>query len=186
VGTAIDRSGRGETRAWFSVALEGGAESGFIGGIVLLLARLLAFSELAFFIVWISPSRDPMLARVAKSVIWIALKWPAYPFVGERALVRGFDAGVVALGVVAHFTFALTWGLLFGLAACGRSPRVTVALGFLWGVLGAVAEGQMLARFMGGGLVVNPAIALVFLGYGYVLARSFLLFEKKRQVRRWT
>jgi hypothetical protein len=183
VGTAIERSGR---NGWLSHALEGGAEAGLIGGVVLLVVRLLVFTEIAFFIVWISPSQSSMLARLARSVIWIALKWPAYPFVGEPSLVVGFDASVVAIGVAAHFACTLTWGLLFGLVAIGRSPRVTVGLGLIWGVVAGLAEGLALSRFMGGGLVLNPAIALVFLGYGYVLARSFLRFERKRHARRWT
>jgi hypothetical protein len=133
--------------------------------------------------VWLTPSRHSMLVRFARSAIWIALKWPAYPFVGERSLATGFDAFVVVLGLVAHFACAITLGVLFGLVAFRRSPRVTVALGFLWGVLGGVGEGYALSRFMGGAFVLNPAVGLAFLTYGYVLARSLLHFERKRGPR---
>lgn len=186
VGTAAERSGRGELSAWLRVALEGGIEAGIIGGLVLVIVRLVVFSEFAVLVAWLTPSPHSMLVRLARSAIWIALKWPAYPFVGERSLATGFDAGVVAIGLVAHFACAITWGLLFGLAAFGRSRRATVALGFLWGVLGGVAEGYALSRIMGGGFVVNPALALAFLAYGFALAESFLRFERKRAQRHRT
>jgi hypothetical protein len=169
---------------WLRLALEGGVEASVIGSFMLLLVRLLVFSEFAFLVAWVSPSPHSMLARLARSGIWIALKWPAYPLVGERSVTAGFDAGVVALGLAAHFTCAIVLGLLFGIAACGRSPRMTVALGFLWGALGGAGEGYALSRFLGDPLIVNPAVALTFLGYGYVLGKSFLHFERKRALRR--
>ena len=183
VSTAAERSERSEPTTRLRVALEGGAEAGVIAGVALLVVRLLVFSEFALLVVWITPSRHSMLARFARSAIWIALKWPAYPFVGERSLATGFDARVVVLGLAAHFACALVLGLLFGLAAFGRSPRVTLALGLLWGVLGGIGEGYALSRFMGGAFVLNPAVGLAFLTYGYVLARSLRRFERKRGPR---
>jgi hypothetical protein len=180
VGRAAARSGRGRTTDWLRIALEGGVEAGVAGGTFLLFLRLLTFSELAFLIVWISPSRYSMLARLAKSAVWIALKWPAYPFVGERSLRTGFDAGVVALGLIAHYACTTVWGLLFGLAAFGRSRPATISLGLLWGVFGALCEVSMLSRLLEGALVFNPAVALAFLAYGYVLARTYLRFEGRR------
>jgi hypothetical protein len=180
VGRAAARSERELTTSWLRVALEGGVEAGAVGGTFLLLLRLLVFSELALLVVWISPSRHSMLARLATSAVWIALKWPAYPFVGERSLRPGFDAGVVALGLVAHFACTTVWGLLFGFAALERSPRATIGLGLVWGVFGALSEVWTLSRVLDGALLLNPAFALAFLAYGYVLARTFLRFERKR------
>ena len=182
MSTAEGSERRGLT-AWLRVALEGGVEASVIGGVVLVVVRLLIFSEFAVLVAWVTPSRHSMLALLARSAIWIALKWPAYAFVGERSVATGFDAVVVALGLAAHFACAIAFGLLFGLAAFGRSPRVTIALGFLWGVLGGVGEGYALSRFMGGSFVLNPAVGLAFLTYGYVLARSLLHFERKRGPR---
>lgn len=183
MGTAAERSERSEMAAWLRTALEGGLEAGFIGGVALLLVRLLAFTEFALLVAWVTPSPHSMLRRLARSAIWIAVKWPAYPFVGERSLDTGFDAVVVGAGLATHFLCAMSWGVLFGLSAARRSKHMTLALGLLWGVLGGLAEGFGFARMIGGGFVLNPAITLVYLMYGYVLARSLLRFERKTGLR---
>jgi hypothetical protein len=165
------------------LGLEAGAFAGVVGGAVLTLARLLLLTEVALLVVWLSPSRHSFLARFARSYIWVALKAPAHVFVGERSVVPGFDAPIIALGLVTHFFIATAWGTLYGVAAVERSRRVTIALGVLWGAVGALGEALWLSRLVGGGLWANSTVAPVFLIYGLVLADALRRFERSHAPR---
>jgi hypothetical protein len=179
VGGVVAKHERFE-HAPLRVALEGGAVAGLGGAVALAVFRLLVHAEVALLIVWLSPPRS-RAARAAIHYVWVALKFPAHPFVGQRTLEPGFDAPVVALGLLTHFTCAIAGGLLFGLAASGRSRPTTVALGLLWGLMGAFVETMCLSRLLGGRPVdfAVPA-GVAFLVYGLALARSLLRFEQKR------
>jgi hypothetical protein len=162
------------------LGLEGGVAAGAVAGALFALGRLLVLTEIAVVVAWFAPSVHSPAARFARRAVWVALKLPAFPFVGDRALVPGFDLAVVALGLVAHFSASIAWGALFGVAAAERSRAVTIALGLLWGLVAGLVEGHALARVVGGGFVANPAVAFAYLVYGLALAWSLLRFERRR------
>jgi hypothetical protein len=161
--------------------VEGGAAAGFASGVVLTLLRLVVLVEIALIISRLSPSPHSTSARVAASFVWVALKFPAFLFVGQRSLAPGFDAAIVALGITTHLAYSIGWGVLFGIAATGLSPRATVALGLLWGIMGATAEVLTATRLLGGHHSFRHAgVTVAFLVYGVVLARTFLRFERRK------
>jgi hypothetical protein len=165
------------------VALEGGIVAGLGAAVALALFRLLVHAEIALLIVWVSPPHSRP-ARAALHYVWVALKFPAHPFVGQRTLEPGFDAPVVALGLLTHFACAIAGGLLFGLAASGRSRPTTVALGLFWGLMGAFVETMCLSRLLGGrSFDYALAAGVAFLVYGLALASSLLRFERRRASR---
>lgn len=97
-------------------ALGGGVVAGVIGGVVIALVMLVA-------------------ALAKGQDIWPGFKGAAAPFIGERAMQPGFDAGAVVLGVVCHFAVSIVWGVLFAAVFYGLSRGATVAAGVLWGVV---------------------------------------------------
>jgi hypothetical protein len=168
------------------VALEGGAVAGLGGAVALALFRLALLAEIALLIVRLAP-RHSRPARAAIRYVWVALKFPAHPFVGARSLEPGFDAPVVVLGLLTHFACALVWGLLFGVVASCRSRAATVALGLVWGLMGGILDTMFLSRLLGGRSVEYAAVVSVaFLVYGLALARTLLRFERRRGLREWS
>lgn len=69
------------------------------------------------------------------SDFWMGTKMSGAPFLGERAMQPGFDAGAVAVGVLSHFAVSIIWGLLFALLAWGLSKRATIIAGTLFGLI---------------------------------------------------
>jgi hypothetical protein len=180
-----DERERSVRRARLRTALEGGACAGVIAGAVLTLVRVIVLSEIALLIAYISSSPRSAAARWGGSLVWVGLKFPAYPFVGERSLDAGFDAPVVALGIAVHAACSIGWGVLFGFAAVGSSPPLTFAFGLVWGAAAWFVESQVLTRLRPAGFGFQPGILILLLIYGVVLARSFLHFERHRRWPVW-
>lgn len=168
------------SHARLRVGLRGGAVAGLVGGAVLTLVRVAVLSEIALLASWLSPSPRSALARSVRSCVWVAFKFPAFPFVGQRSLDPGFQAGVVALGLVTHFVVAIALGMLFGVAVVCRSARVTVALGLVWGFFAALASAFGLSRLIGGGPLEYSGALVLYLVYGLALAGAFLRYERRR------
>jgi hypothetical protein len=161
------------------VGLEGGAEAGLVSGAVLAVTRVLVLADIAVLILWFAP-RHSQAAHFAKSLVWVGLKFPAFPFVGDRALDPGFDAGIVALGLVTHFAGGIAWGILFGLVASGHSRWATILLAILWGLVAGLGEAACLSHLIGGGVLEDwGLIAFAFLIYGLTLGRTLLRFERR-------
>jgi hypothetical protein len=119
--------------AWLHCVVGGGILAGVAAGIVLIFVRFLIGLGVLGVVVYFSRSWHSVLAASARSGLWVTLKIAAYPLVGNRALQPGFDARIVWLAIVAVFGFSVGMGLLFALLARGRSLKVTVALGLLFG-----------------------------------------------------
>ncbi len=169
-------------RGWTRQAVTGGVVAGIGGAVALACVRLLLFVQLFWAVSRIVGSTRVYPARVARSGIWAALKLPAYPFVGERALEPGFDPNIVLLGVVNLLVVSIGWGVLFGLLALGLSRKATIAVGILWGMLfGWLAYYVVLPQIGGGPLTEGPRlpfIFLVFVPYGLAMATTFLLWQR--------
>jgi hypothetical protein len=174
-------------RDWVRQTVTGGIVAGLGGALALIFVRLIVGLELFWVISRVVGSTRAYSARVARSGIWTALKIPAYPFVGERAVEPGFDASIVLLGVASHLGVSIIWGVLFGIVARGLPWKTTIALGVLWGVLiGWVTYYVILPLTAGGALREVPRLAtvlLLYVPYGLAMATSFLLWQRFRQVR---
>ena len=174
-------------RDWIRQTVIGGIVAGLGGAVALVCVRLIVGLELFWVISRVVGSTRAHSARVARSGIWTALKIPAYPFVGERAVEPGFDASIVLLGVASHLGVSIIWGVLFGIVARGLSWRTTIALGVLWGILiGWVTYYVILPLTAGGALTEVPRLAAVFLlyvPYGLAMATSFLLWQRAARRR---
>jgi len=64
--------------------------------------------------------------------VWYGIKGAAAPFLGNRALIPGFDALPVVLGLASHLVVSMAWGVLFGLAVFRLHKGATVAAGILF------------------------------------------------------
>jgi hypothetical protein len=152
-----------------TIALGGGVVAGVFAGIVLSLYGLLAS---------IASGLDP----------WLTLKVTATPFLGERALVGGFDAGAIALGFLVFFAVSILWGVIFGLLVYGASPGKTIFFGALFGVLVWVVMSSALLRALGledlaQRMPLGPAV-LEHVIFGLALGVGFLPFQRRTLVVR--
>src|SRR3954462_3536654 len=110
-------------RGWVRPAVAGGVVAGIGGAATLAFVRVVLGSVFYWVVSLFAGSTENYPARTARSLIWAAVKLPAYPLVGQRALEPGFDASAVVLGIVNYLALWICWGVLFGLAAHGLSRR---------------------------------------------------------------
>jgi hypothetical protein len=103
-------------KAGIREAVKGGALAGLAGGVVLTLFMLTMSA---------ASGRDP----------WSAIKGAGAPFLGARAMVPGWDATAVLLGVLGHLAVSVVWGVLFGLLFFGLSRAATIVAGIFWGLV---------------------------------------------------
>jgi hypothetical protein len=162
--------------------------AGIAGAAVLALCRVALGTTLYWMVSLIVGSRRAYPARVARSLIWAAVKVPACPFVGERALDPGFDASVVLLGIVSHLVLSICWGVLFGLIAHRLSRRATIALGVPWGILIWLVSYWVLLPLVGAapleevpGLVGE--LVVEFVPYGLAMAIGFELWQQRQRIK---
>jgi hypothetical protein len=180
VATAPTAVVRGSVRD----TVRGGIVAGLVGAAELALFRVGLVTVLYGVVTYLVGSSRFYPARFARSLIWSAVKLPAYPFVGERALEPGFVAGIVLLGVVVHLVMSTCWGVLFGFVADGLSSRATLAIGLLWGVLmWWVCYFVVLPLVGPSELARSTEVIVLFVPYGLAMAAGFLLW--KRVLRRW-
>lgn len=151
------------TRVRRRLMFGGGAAAGAIGGLVvglLMVALRVAQGE--------SP--------------WVGLKVAAYPFLRDRVLRPGFDAGAVALGIVDHLAVSAVWGILFALLAFGLARWATVGFGAAWGLI-AMFVMTYLVLPLAGCLRVEESMpvgrsVLGHLAFGVAMALAFLPFQR--------
>jgi hypothetical protein len=179
VATASTAMARGGVRD----TVTGGIVAGLVGAAELALFRVGLVTVLYGVVTYVVGSRRFYPARFARSLIWSAVKLPAYPFVGERALEPGFVGSIVLLGVVVHLVMSTCWGVLFGFVADGLSSRATLAIGLLWGVLMWWVYYVVVLPMVGPNELAGSPVIIVFIPYGLAMAAGFLLW--KRLLRRW-
>src|SRR5262245_38087588 len=139
----------------------GGVVAGIVGGIVIAL--------------WTTS-----VGAALGEDLWVATKTAAYPILGLRVQLPGFDGTAVVLGVVCHFAVSLVWGVLFALVALGLSRPATIWAGALWGLLvwigtayvvlpltavGIITHTTPIARAIGEYLVFGLAVGATFAPY---------------------
>jgi len=143
--------------------LRGGVVAGIVGGIVI-----------AF---WTAS-----VGRALGDDVWVAAKTAAYPILGLRVLLPGFDGTAVLLGVVCHFAVSLVWGVLFAAVALGLSRRATVWAGALWGLLVWIGMFYVMLPLTGVGIIpyTTPiARAIVeYLVFGLAVGVAFAPYQR--------
>lgn len=146
----------------------GGAIAGVIGGIVVSLFML-------------------SMGAARGQNLWVGAKTAAYPFLGDRVMAPGFDAGAVALGLIGHFAVSIVWGILFALVAFGLSRWATIGTSALWGIVVWLAMFYVVLPVVGvGGLVRGmPLGAAIFehVIFGVAVGVGFLPFQRTRPER---
>jgi hypothetical protein len=147
-----------------TLALGGGVVAGFFGGIVLSLYGLLAS---------IASGRDA----------WVGFKMSAAPFLGERALLPGFDGPAIAIGLLVFFALSVFWGVVFGLLVYGASTAGTLLFGALFGLLVWVVMSSALLPALGlealaQRMPLGPAV-IEHVIFGLALGVGFLPFQRR-------
>lgn len=104
------------TKEELRIAVKGGVVAGLVGGLTLGLFVLLV-------VLW------------QQGYVWVALKFPSAPFLGERALAPGVDVPAMALGLLVHGAVSIVWGIVFAVLAFGLPRPTTLLAGALFGVL---------------------------------------------------
>src|SRR5262249_4768383 len=97
-------------------ALVGGVVAGLVAGV---------FNDLMMIVGGLVKGED----------FWGHIKFAAYPFLGQRATLPGFDGGPVLAGVLCNFLVSVIWAVLFALLVYGLTRGVTVVAGLLWGLV---------------------------------------------------
>lgn len=119
--------------------------------------------------------------------IWMGMKTAGLPFMGERAMQPGFEAGPVLVGVLCHFAVSAVWGALFAVFAYGMSRSATVGLGALWGIVVWLGMYYVVLPVVGAGdLPRNVPVGMAVLShvfFGLILGVAFLPFQRVRVVR---
>lgn len=148
--------------------LGGGAVAGVVGGIVV--------SVLMF-----------IMAAARGQNLWVGAKMGAYPFLRDRVMAPGFDAGAVVLGLVDHFAVSIIWGILFALVAFGLSRRATIGAGAVWGIVVWFAMCYAVLPIVGAGALVRGMLvrgAIVeHVVFGLGVGLGFLPFQRARPDR---
>jgi hypothetical protein len=113
---------------------------------------------------------------------WLAMKAPASPLLGERALRAGFDAMAIGLGLLSHFATSIVWGVLFGLLFFGLTRLGTLLAGGCWAVVVWIAMRYAVLPALGMGELgaAFPMSIEVFshLLFGVSAAAAFLPFQR--------
>jgi hypothetical protein len=152
-------------RGEWGFASRAGAIAGIVGGLVLAVLAL---------IVTVAQGQD----------LWSPMKFAALPFLGDRAMEPGFDAGAVILGLLSHFAVSIGWGVLFGWIAFGLSSTATVALGLAWGIVVWLGMYYVVMPVVGLGEIAAaaPVGFAVFqhLAFGLGVGLGFLPYQRPR------
>ena len=153
---------RTRRRSWVAEAARGGAIAGVVAGIVLS-AIMLAMTSAA--------GKDP----------WYAVKGAGAPFLGARAMMPGFDALAVTVGVLGHLAVSAVWGILFGMLFYGLGRSATVAAGLLWGIVVWIGMYYVVLPIVGQAKMVSDAPvwrAIMFHEiFSVALALAYLPFQ---------
>lgn len=121
-----------------------------------------------------------LLGIIDGTDVWIGAKVAGTPFLGERALQPGFDAGAVLVGVASHLGVSMVWGALFALLVGGCPGTIVVVAGLAWSIvvwatmylavlpvlgLAPLAASVPLPRAIGQHLLFGVSVAFAFLGF---------------------
>jgi CBS domain-containing protein len=158
---ALDRLVALRRSPWSMVrAVGGGIAAGVFAG--LMLAALIAITN-----------------AVQGHDVWLGLKRAGIPFLGDRAVMPGFDSHAVLVGLGAHLLVAVCWGVAFALMVYGYSRPATVVAGAVWGLV--VWFGMFYVVLPNLGLVatlpLRQAIA-THVVFGALLGIGFLRYQR--------
>ncbi len=150
-------------------ALWGGIAAGLVGGAVLSIYLLLM-----------------NLAR--GNDLWVVAKAAGAPFLGERSLMPGFDAGAILVGLLSHFAISAIWGALFGLLFFGMPKAATPIAGAMWGLVVWLVMSYVVLPVVGlremAQSVAPLAAALEHVVFGLVVGLAFIPFQREVPVTR--
>ena len=163
VRTARDPGGDSRTNA-----IAGGAIAGFIGGVAI--------------IAWMG-----IITAAQGGDLWAPLKMAAFPFLGDRALLPGFDPVALFASTIVHFLVSVGWGVLFGIATYGLSRPVTLLASVPFGIVVWLVMFYIVLPLVGARellAMVSPALAAAeHLVFGLFTAIGFLPFQREVVLR---
>jgi hypothetical protein len=161
---------------WVQSVVGGGTVAGLAGAAVIAAMRIGIVLILLLVSLTLTRSWNAGLTRLVRRQLWTPLKVAAFPLVGDRVFDAGFDPRVVFLGLFTLFGFSIFTGVLFAVLARGRSHRVTVVLGLLFGVAAWIVDLRL----------VNPSLATAIevVPSGLAMAYAFLWHERRLPRRR--
>jgi hypothetical protein len=115
--------------------------------------------------------------------IWFGMKGTAAPFLGERAMIPGFDPIAVPVGVALHLFISIGWALGFAALFYGLSKKATLLAGALWGVVVWLGMYYVVLPLVGlasmrAGAPIERVIAYHHF-FGVILALAFLPFQRR-------
>lgn len=114
--------------------------------------------------------------------VWYPMKGAAAPFLDGRALLPGFDAGAVLLGLLVHLAVSVAWAVPFALLVFGMKRFTTVVVGAAWGVAVWFGMYYVVLPIVGLSQMVDDAPVTRAIAYhvffGVALATTFLPFQR--------
>lgn len=150
--------------SWWRWALARGALAGLLAGLLSALWNVLA-------------------ALAAGATAWLPVKAAAFPFLGEAALLPGFAAAPVVLGVAVHLFLAAIWGGLFALGVEIAPRKLFIPLGAFMGVFAWGAVFQGLLPLVGARRLIEAVspreVLFAHVLFGMGLGFSYLLLDSR-------
>jgi hypothetical protein len=143
--------------------VKGGLAAGVALAAVLVVARVAVALDVAFLLLYLTGSWHATATRIAFRELWVTLKVPAYPLVGNRVFKPGFDPSIVWLGLLMLLGFSLCLGVLYAAVTHERSRVTTLVVGLLFGVATALFDLAFVNPSVGTLIEAIPAgLALAF------------------------
>lgn len=116
--------------------------------------------------------------------VWSGMKMAGAPFLGERAMLPGFDLGAVLVGVLSHFAVSIVWGVLFGILFHGLGKPATVAVGAIYGIVVWLGMFYVVLPLFGLSEIARSApvgmAVLEHVLFGLAVGVGFLPFQRRR------
>jgi hypothetical protein len=152
--------------------VKGGLIAGFALAAVLIVARVAIALDVAFLLLYLTGSWHAEATRIAFRALWVTLKVPAYPLVGNRVFKPGFDPPIVWLGLLVLVGFSLCLGVIYAAVTHERSRLTTLVVGLLFGVATALFDLAL----------VNPSVGTLIEAIPAGLALAFALEWYERRI----
>jgi hypothetical protein len=120
--------------------VKGGLCAGVALAAVLVAARVAIALDVLFLVFYLTGSWHATATTIALRALWVTLKVPAHPLVGNRVFQPGFDPPIVWLGLLVLVGFSLCLGVVYAAVTHGRSRVTTLVVGILFGLATALFD----------------------------------------------
>jgi hypothetical protein len=123
-----------------------------------------------------------VMSAAAGKDVWYGIKGAAAPFLGERAMVPGFDMPAVALGLFCHLLVSVLWAIPFALIVHRMSRAATMLLGVAWAFVVWIGMYYVVLPLVGLASMQHDAPvgrAIMFhLFYSIAMTLSLMLYQR--------